>query len=443
MQFQCDICLRAYSTNFNRLKHMRKAHDRTMYLKKSNIYCIDCKMTFKYLKDLRIHLILHHDMEDRTLVLHFKNFSEFKAWKRKEEVLTCYQYVALRGAIRHANGCIKKEFTCHRSGYEKRVVPNSAKRHYSHKLNTTCPACIEAVLNTDGSVTVTFYRSHIDHSKDVKFLAISREERAVIGTKLAEGYTFNEILDYIKNLSNTEELSARFFKLTRKDLHNIKYYFQLHDNYQLDEKDGEFKQVKEPFMPIDGKFIEQDVQRNHRQGCKIKKEDIFAHPEKRLVWSVKSYEVEMLKPLMCDCNVKCSICKVCVHMFQCNCYEANFNDNTICSHVHALVKNFFNGDNSLIRAFLKSDDNLTHVTNEQTPYDDYIEETVVLTNDPNSLNIIESAGDDASNKTENEDTNDVENIIVYSFEFDGNENPEPSVSLLFDFLKCSPGENES
>lgn len=74
MQFQCDICRKVYSTNFNRLKHVRKAHDESMYLKKSNIYCLECKMTFKHLKDLRTHLTATHNMEEQVSILLFKNF---------------------------------------------------------------------------------------------------------------------------------------------------------------------------------------------------------------------------------------------------------------------------------------------------------------------------------------------------------------------------------
>lgn len=126
-------------------------------------------------------------------------------------------------------------------------------------------------------------------------------------------------------------------------------------------------------------------------------------------------------------------------MFHCNCYEANFNENTICSHVHALVKHFFDSDNSLIRVFLKSDDNSAHVTNDEDPNDDYIEETVVLTDDQSDINVIEN--EDECN--ENEDTSEVENIIVYSFEIDENETSDPPVSLLLDFLECSPSEKKS
>lgn len=139
-------------------------------------------------------------------------FLEFKTWKRKEEIATNYQYVAIRGAINLANGCIKKEFTCHRSGFEKHYIKsiNSSKRHCSYKLNATCPASMEVIIKPNGAVDVTFNYSHTDHSKDIKYLTISREERAVIGTKLAEGCSFNEILECVENLSNSRDFSPRY-----------------------------------------------------------------------------------------------------------------------------------------------------------------------------------------------------------------------------------------
>lgn len=165
-------------------------------------------------------------------------FVEFKLWKRKEEIATCCQYVAIRGAIRLANNRLKKEFVCHRSGFVKRQVDpsQSIRRHCSYKLNATCPASIEAILNADGSVHVTFYRSHADHSKEIKYLTISREERAVIGVKLAEGRSFNEILEYIRSLSDTSELSARLLLFIKLDvfvlcLRNVQIVFQIFRTY--------------------------------------------------------------------------------------------------------------------------------------------------------------------------------------------------------------------
>lgn len=128
----------------------------------------------------------------------------------------------------------------------------------------------------------------------------------------------------------------------------------------------------------------------------------------------------MLKPLMCDCDVKCSTCKICVHMFQCNCYEASSNDKTICSHIHALVSHFFEDRDYFIRTYMRGDDNSSiRSTNNDGELSFSEMELTSVMNDHREISIF---GDHNGNETLEGYLSDIDNnIIVYSLEFNGDQ----------------------
>ena len=83
------------------------------------------------------------------------------------------------------------------------------------------------------------------------------------------------------------------------------------------------------------------IRQRHFESIKLSREIVSQCTDK--VWSVTSSDgtqeyTVCLESLVCSvrCKLQCDICKICVHLYSCNCNDALIN-HTICKHVHLVA----------------------------------------------------------------------------------------------------------
>lgn len=69
--FKCNECSKSFMSKSSLIRHF-KSHSK-QHLNKYNAKCLDCEMSFRYIKDLRIHLVFKHDFNGECLELEFND----------------------------------------------------------------------------------------------------------------------------------------------------------------------------------------------------------------------------------------------------------------------------------------------------------------------------------------------------------------------------------
>ncbi|XP_049813901.1 uncharacterized protein LOC126260609 [Schistocerca nitens] len=147
---------------------------------------------------------------------------DFLKWKSKEEKLARCSFV-MHGGAKHVKGATKITYVCHRSGIfiSRSKGKRLLKSQGSNKMGGHCTSAIEVSQEKTGKCTCVYFKTHFGHELNIGFLHLSKSEREIIAGKIAEGVTFQRILDDVRDSIHCEEVK-RLHLLTRKDLHNIK-----------------------------------------------------------------------------------------------------------------------------------------------------------------------------------------------------------------------------
>ena len=128
-------------------------------------------------------------------------------------------------------------YDCNRSGHY--TPQESRQRHIklqgTRKINARCPAGLR-VHRTSINVTVTYVKTHVGHSKDLKHLNIHPEDQKMIAGYISMGLTKQSILEKIRS-SWSEENFHRLHLTGNQDLLNIKRDFRVDANVQRDKND--------------------------------------------------------------------------------------------------------------------------------------------------------------------------------------------------------------
>ncbi|XP_049954913.1 uncharacterized protein LOC126470929 [Schistocerca serialis cubense] len=98
-------------------------------------------------------------------------------------------------------------------------------------MGNHCVAAIELHEEESGICSVIYYRTHFGHDQNIAFLHLSGSDREAIAGKIAEGVTFQRILDDVRDSVHSSGVE-RLHLLTRHDLHNIKRDFAIGDDQQ-------------------------------------------------------------------------------------------------------------------------------------------------------------------------------------------------------------------
>ncbi|XP_049806681.1 uncharacterized protein LOC126249072 [Schistocerca nitens] len=163
----------------------------------------------------------------------FQTKDDFMKWKSEEERKTKSSFVSSYGTKRLKDGTAKTTFVCHRSGTfsSKSGGKRLCKSQGTCKMGNHCVAAIELHEEESGICSVIYYRTHFGHDQNIAFLHLSGSDREAIAGKIAEGVTFQRILDDVRDSVHSSGVE-RLHLLTRHDLHNIKRDFAIGDDQQ-------------------------------------------------------------------------------------------------------------------------------------------------------------------------------------------------------------------
>ena len=123
------------------------------------------------------------------------------------------------------DGCITSYYQCNRSGLF-RPKGTGQRRLKSQGSSSHCTAAITLTVNhTIQSVKAEVCHAHYAHETRLGHIRLSEEDRVKIAGKLAQGVTFDKILDDIR--SSVSDDFKRIHLIQRKDINNIECAFKL------------------------------------------------------------------------------------------------------------------------------------------------------------------------------------------------------------------------
>ena len=124
--------------------------------------------------------------------------------------------------------CTISYYQCNRSGvfHPKGSGQRRLKSQGSSKINSQCTAAITLTVNhTTQSVIADVCHTHYAREPRLGHIRLSKDVRLNIAGKLAQGVTFDKILDDIRN--SVSDNFKRIHLIQRKDINNIERAFRL------------------------------------------------------------------------------------------------------------------------------------------------------------------------------------------------------------------------
>lgn len=232
---KCSDCDKYFRDRYNSWRHYLRAHVPSKEKRsepkpvKPKPVCSHCGHVFYKNGNLKRHSNLCKKIKFRSLnceEFSFNDMCAFEEWKHKIEAETNARFVR-KSYYKLQNGSYRSKFSCHRSGFFKSQGNNvrRLKSLGSNKINAICPAKIIAIANSEGKVDVSFFPKHNGHSMELERISLTKTERAKIAEKIANKIPFREILNSLKNSSDSD--FKRLHLLTKKDLRNIKKEFNI------------------------------------------------------------------------------------------------------------------------------------------------------------------------------------------------------------------------
>lgn len=185
-----------------------------------NFACAMCDYRGGNYFDLTSHMTQLHNFKDDIEERDFKSMEEFKAWKECMEGKELVSFVKDRGVRKLVRGR-KILFRCHRSGFVKRQGRGIRLEKKTCKIGAVCPARMEVLWKDDGSISLTWHKSHFGHEFDMNFLRLTATERGMIETRLKNHETLDSILDDVRESLTKPSDFSRIHLLEKKDLWNM------------------------------------------------------------------------------------------------------------------------------------------------------------------------------------------------------------------------------
>lgn len=205
MLLTCEVCQKVFTSGSVLYRHIREVHQikqRFFQVHNFNYYnnkCFTCHTSFKYVKDLRDHLVQRHDFISEEEELKFKSFAEFESWLEQICKRDKVQYNLTRGSKKvNLKGTKVNFYSCNRSIRNINKVPEkqrkrTTKTQGSRKLDYACTSQIK-LTEVQGFYIVTYYKSHYRHEKDLKHLSIPKSDKHEIVKKLLAGIPTSEFV---------------------------------------------------------------------------------------------------------------------------------------------------------------------------------------------------------------------------------------------------------
>ena len=153
----------------------------------------------------------------------------FQQWKDEFERNSGASFVKATGEKGQGSVTTNVYYYCNRSGFfhTKATGRHHIKSQGSSKLNAHCTAAITVRKNIPGTniVKVNICKTHYGHNCSLGYTRLSETDRLTIAGQLAQGITFERILDNIRD--NVGSKFERIHLTTRKDISNIERSYGL------------------------------------------------------------------------------------------------------------------------------------------------------------------------------------------------------------------------
>ena len=170
------------------------------------------------------HIEKDHNIETETDQKMFESFEEYRIWKNDLERQTRSQFVQKCAPVTTGNIRVCYNY-CNRAGTYKPQGKGECqlKTQGTAKIGCQCSAYIKATEDiSNGKVHVVHCSTHYNHNLQLK---IPNSTRLEIVKKLELGVTLDRILDDVRD--TCDDGINREHLVTRKDLHNIKYQYNI------------------------------------------------------------------------------------------------------------------------------------------------------------------------------------------------------------------------
>ena len=118
-------------------------------------------------------------------------------------------------------------FYCNRSSHfeTQSTGKRRIKSQGSVKINAHCTATMVVATQENNPIQVKVCHTHHGHSKSLGHLNLTTEDRHQIAGKLAQGVSFDQILNNIRESVNTK--LSRIHLATRRDILNVERAYGL------------------------------------------------------------------------------------------------------------------------------------------------------------------------------------------------------------------------
>ena len=100
------------------------------------------------------------------------------------------------------------------------------KTQGSSKTDSHCTAAMVVTTSKDDKAVHVLHKTHYGHTASLGHLRLKEKDRLAVAGKLAQGVTFQRILDDVRDSVNGS--FERMHLMTRKDIHNIDKAFGIH-----------------------------------------------------------------------------------------------------------------------------------------------------------------------------------------------------------------------
>lgn len=150
-------------------------------------------------------------------------FTGFQQWKEEFERNSGTSFVKAAGEKGQGSTTTNVYYYCNRSGFfqSKGTGRRHIKSQGSSNLNAHCTAAITVrknILRTN-ILHVNICKTHYGHKCSLGYTRLSETDCLTIAGQLAQGITFERILDHIRD--NVGSKFERIHLTTRKDISNI------------------------------------------------------------------------------------------------------------------------------------------------------------------------------------------------------------------------------
>ncbi|XP_026469761.1 uncharacterized protein LOC113373696 [Ctenocephalides felis] len=144
--------------------------------RKSRIRCPlpPCSSVFSRYTGLYDHIEFYHKTTIDYEQFVFQNIKDFELWKTDIERKEFSHYVKCNSGYKSKTDDKTIYFDCHRSYTNDQKPTVRLFTKTSNKTGYACPSRIGCTINHNGTVHVEFWKTHVGHSQDIKFISLDK-----------------------------------------------------------------------------------------------------------------------------------------------------------------------------------------------------------------------------------------------------------------------------